>query len=31
MEGNRISPDEQQAKLERVAQTARLIWKDDDR
>ena len=31
MEGNRISPDEQQAKLQRVAQTARLIWKDDDR
>jgi 5-methyltetrahydropteroyltriglutamate--homocysteine methyltransferase len=31
MEGNRISPDEQQAKLQRVAETARLIWKDDDR
>jgi 5-methyltetrahydropteroyltriglutamate--homocysteine methyltransferase len=31
MEGNRISPDEQQAKLQRVAQTARLIWKADDR
>jgi 5-methyltetrahydropteroyltriglutamate--homocysteine methyltransferase len=29
IEGNRISPDEQQAKLERVAETARLIWKDD--
>lgn len=31
MEGNRISPEEQQAKLQRVAQAARLIWKDDDR
>ena len=31
MEGNRISPDEQQAKLQRVAETARLIWKDDAR
>jgi 5-methyltetrahydropteroyltriglutamate--homocysteine methyltransferase len=31
MEGNRISPEDQQAKLQRVAQTARLIWKDDDR
>jgi 5-methyltetrahydropteroyltriglutamate--homocysteine methyltransferase len=30
MEGNRISPEEQQAKLQRVAQTARLVWKDDD-
>jgi len=29
MEGNRISPDEQQAKLQRVAEAARLIWKDD--
>jgi len=31
MEGNRISPDAQRAKLHRVAETARLIWKGDDR
>ena len=29
MEGNRISPDEQRAKLHRVAETARLVWKGD--
>jgi 5-methyltetrahydropteroyltriglutamate--homocysteine methyltransferase len=26
MEGNRIAPDEQRAKLERVAETARQVW-----
>ena len=26
MEGNRISPDEQRAKLRRVAETARAVW-----
>lgn len=26
MEGNRIAPDEQRSKLERVAETARLVW-----
>ena len=26
MEGNRIAPDEQRAKLQRVAETARLVW-----
>ncbi|MGH7353298.1 MAG: cobalamin-independent methionine synthase II family protein [Candidatus Rokuibacteriota bacterium] len=26
MEGNRVTPDEQQKKLERVAETARLVW-----
>jgi 5-methyltetrahydropteroyltriglutamate--homocysteine methyltransferase len=31
MDGNRISPEEQQAKLHRVAETARLIWNGDDR
>ena len=31
MEGNRISPAEQQAKLERVAEAARRIWKDGAR
>ena len=29
MEGNRISPAEQRAKLHRVAETARLVWKGD--
>jgi 5-methyltetrahydropteroyltriglutamate--homocysteine methyltransferase len=31
MEGNRISPAEQQAKLQRVAEAARRIWKDGPR
>ena len=31
LEGNRISPEVQEAKLRRVAETARLIWKDDPR
>jgi methionine synthase II (cobalamin-independent) len=26
MEGNRVSPDDQRAKLHRVAETARLVW-----
>jgi len=26
MEGNRVSPDDQRAKLRRVAETARLVW-----
>ena len=26
MEGNRISPDDQRAKLHRVAATARMVW-----
>jgi 5-methyltetrahydropteroyltriglutamate--homocysteine methyltransferase len=26
MEGNRITPEEQAAKLRRVAETARLVW-----
>ena len=26
MEGNRITPDDQRAKLRRVAETARLLW-----
>jgi len=28
MEGNRILPEEQRAKLHRVAETARSIWTD---
>ena len=28
MEGNRIAPEEQRAKLHRVAETARSIWTD---
>ncbi len=31
MEGNRISPEEQRVKLHRVAEAARLIWKDGAR
>ena len=26
MEGNRITPEDQRAKLERVAETARAVW-----
>ncbi|HEX5528513.1 MAG TPA: methionine synthase, partial [Methylomirabilota bacterium] len=31
MEGNRITPAEQQAKLRRVAETAKRIWRGDTR
>jgi len=31
MEGNRITPAEQQAKLRRVAETANQIWRGDSR